>query len=188
MGEIFTKNENLKDHITEIKGKAEAAYQTMLTIAGNIFFNNIQMKTIITYGGETRNPTIKENKDINNILDNIIKGVLMAPVSTSREVLYIETGILDAEHISIRNRINMEKRLNMNPDGITKKMEEDGAKFGWKHQTQKAMNKFHITPEDLHGTREQAKRTIKSKITLGFIENIEASSGSESKLRYLLDN
>ena len=108
MGEIFTKKENLKDHITEIKGKAEAAYQTMLTIAGNKFFNNVQMKTIITYGGETRNPTIKENKDINNILDSIIKGVLMAPVSTSREVLYIEIGILDAEHISIRNRINME--------------------------------------------------------------------------------
>ena len=67
-------------------------------------------------------------------------------------------------------------------------MEEDGAKFGWKHQTQKAMNKFHITPEDLHGTREQAKRTLKSKMTLGFIENIEASSGSESKVRFLLDN
>ena len=129
MGEIFTQKENLKDHITEIKGKAEAAFQTMLTIAGNKFFNNIQMKTIITYGGETINPTIKENKDINNILDNIIKGVLMAPVSTSREVLYIEIGLLDAEHISIRNRINMEKRLNMNPESITQKMDEDGAKF-----------------------------------------------------------
>ena len=71
-------------HISEIKGKAEAAYQTMLAIAGNNRFHNIQMKAIwkmletciipiLTYGGETRTPTKKENKDINNILDFIIE-------------------------------------------------------------------------------------------------------------------
>ena len=121
IGEIFNSKGNLADHINDVKGKAEAAYQTMLTIAGNKHFHNIQMKAIwkmvetciipiITYGGETRTPTKKETKELNNILDNIIKRILMVPRTTPREVLYIETGIMDIEHICMRNRVNMEKK------------------------------------------------------------------------------
>ena len=73
LGEIFNPKGNLTDQIKEIRGKAEAAYQTMLCIAGNKHFHNIQMELIwkmvqvciipiITYAGETRNPTKKETK------------------------------------------------------------------------------------------------------------------------------
>ena len=56
---------NLKDQIAQLERKLEAAYQTILAIAGNRHFRNTQMETwrklvttcllpIITYGGETR--------------------------------------------------------------------------------------------------------------------------------------
>ena len=147
LGEIFNSKGNLSDQIKELRGKVEAAYQTMLAIAGNKHFQNIEMKTIwkmletciipiLTYAGETRNPTKKENKEINSILDTIIKRILMVPRTTPREVLYIETGLIDIEHISMKNRVNMEKRLNLNPDSATYKIKENGAKHGWKKQTE----------------------------------------------------
>ena len=162
-------------HISEIKGKAEAAYQTMLTIAGNKQFHNIRMKAtwkmletciipILTYGGETRTPTKKENKDINNILDNIIKRIIMVPRTTPREVLYMETGLMDIEHICMRNRINMDKRLNMNPDSITYKAKENGAKLGWKHGTEKLKTELSIAPEDMQGSKEHTKNAVKEKV------------------------
>ena len=198
LGEIFNNKGNLTHHIAEIKGKAEAAYQTLLTIAGNKHFNNIQMKAIwklletciipiLTYGGETRNPTKKENKEINNILDNILKRILMVPRTTPREVLYIECGLMDIEHISMRNRINMEKRINMTPDSMTFKAKENGAQYGWKHETEKLKNKLNITPEDMEGSREHTKNAARGKVNTRFKEEIESNGQEKSKVRYLLD-
>ena len=198
IGEIFNSKGNLVDHINDVKGKAEAAYQTMLTIAGNKHFHNIQMKAIwkmvetciipiITYGGETRTPTKKETKELNNILDNIIKRILMVPRTTPREVLYIETGIMDIEHICMRNRVNMEKRLNMNPDSLTYKVKENGAKLGWKHATMNVKNKLGIAPADTEGTKAHTKSTAKEKCRLKFIQEMETSGNDKSKVRYLLE-
>ena len=199
LGEIFNNKGNLKDHISEIKGKAEAAYQTLLKIAGNKHFHNIQMKAIwklvetcivpiLTYGGETRTPTKKENKEINNILDNIIKRIIMVPRTTPREVLYIETGLMDIEHICMRNRINMEKRLNLTPDSITYKAKENGAKYGWKYETEKLKTKLKVMPEDMQGSREHTKSAAKIKVKNQFIQEMEVCGRDKSKVRHLLDH
>ena len=47
---------------------------------------------------ETWETTKKENKETNQILDNILKRLLKVQNSTPREALYIETGIVDIEH------------------------------------------------------------------------------------------
>ena len=73
LGETVNEKLNLKDHIKQIEGKVEAAYQAMLAIAGDRHFKNIHMETIwklmssciipiITYAGETRKPTRKKTK------------------------------------------------------------------------------------------------------------------------------
>ena len=46
LGETLDEKANLETHIQEVKGKAEAAYQTVLSIAGNKQFRNIQMEVI----------------------------------------------------------------------------------------------------------------------------------------------
>ena len=198
LGETFNTKGNLSDHIAEIKGKAEAAYQTLLSIAGNKYFHNIEMKIIwkmietciipiITYGGETRCPTKKENKEINNILDNIIKRILMVPRTTPREVLYIETGLMDIEHICSKNRINMEKRISMNPDSITYKTMENGAKHGWKYETEKTKQQHNILPEDMQGSLDQTKRVINTKVQSQFAKQIEVSGRDKSKVQHLIN-
>ena len=84
---------NLKDQIKQIEGKVEAAYQAMLAWAGDCHFKNIRMETIwklisaciipiITHAGETRKPTKEEKKKLNQLLNHIIRRILMVPEST----------------------------------------------------------------------------------------------------------
>ena len=102
LGEIINHKTNTKNQIDEAKRKAEGALQTILTIAGDPILRGIQMETIwklidtciipiITYGSELWNPNKKETKQIDQVLDNIIKRILMVPTSTPREATYIET-------------------------------------------------------------------------------------------------
>ena len=122
LGEMVNEKLNLKDQVKQIEGKVEAAYQAMLVIAGDCHFKNIHMETfwklvsaciipIITYAGETRKPTKEENKKLNQLLDRIIRRILMVPESTPREALYIESGLLDIKTITEKNRIMMGERI-----------------------------------------------------------------------------
>ena len=43
---IQNNKNNMEDHIRAFKGKVENAYQTLLAIAGNKNFSNIEMQTI----------------------------------------------------------------------------------------------------------------------------------------------
>ena len=59
---------NAEDHMIQLKRKTEAAYQTILTVLGNQYFNKIELETawkllesciqsILTYGGIPRKET-----------------------------------------------------------------------------------------------------------------------------------
>ena len=66
---------------------------------------------IITYGSKLWNPNKKETKQIDQVLDNIIKRILTVPTSTPREATYIETGLKDMESNRTQKRINMMNRI-----------------------------------------------------------------------------
>ena len=102
-GQIMNNKGNLKDHIKMTKGKVEAAYQKILTTAGNATFHYIEMEVIwktletnilpiLTYSGEVWKATKKEEEEINRIYDNIIKRILKTPQSTPRECRKQNTG------------------------------------------------------------------------------------------------
>ena len=110
----------------------------------------------------------------------------MVPRTTPREVLYIETGLMDIEHITQKNRINMEKRINSNPTSLTFKVKEKGAKQGWKYNTEKIRNKWNITDQDMDGTSQQVKNMVKEKCIDNFIKEIELSGNEKSKVKHLL--
>ena len=105
LGKIQNDKNNLKDHIQMIKSKVEGAYQTILAIAGNRQFKEIELQTIweliettieaiIMYSSETWNANKTEIQEINKIMDNILRRILITPQTTPREALYIETGLL----------------------------------------------------------------------------------------------
>ena len=73
LGEMINDKTNLKDQIAQLERKLEAAYQTILAIAGHRHFRNTQMETIwklvttslipiITYGGETTGNLPKQRR------------------------------------------------------------------------------------------------------------------------------
>ena len=73
---------------------------------------NLWIILIITYSSEVWEPTKAEMKKLNQMLDKIIKRILMTPEATPREALYIETGLLDIETIIDKKRLSMMARLN----------------------------------------------------------------------------
>ena len=107
----------------------------MLVIAGDCHFKNIHMETfwklesaciipIITYASETRKPTKEENKKLNQLLDRIIRRILIVPESPPREALYIESGLLEIETITDKNRIMMGERIKKNGNQLLNEVTE----------------------------------------------------------------
>ena len=142
---------------------------------------------ILTYAGETRTPNKTENKAINDILDNTIKRVLMVPRTTPREAIYIETGLMDVEHTTMKNRINMDKRLSLNPESITYKAKENGARKGWKHTTQQIKDRLDINNQDMEGTRNLVKTNVREKTKAAFKESIDRNGAEKSKIQHLMN-
>ena len=160
LGEMVNEKLNLKDQLKQIEGKVEAAYQAMLVIAGDCHFKNIHMETfwklvsaciipIITYAGETRKPNKEENKKLNQLLDRIIRRILMVPESTPREALYIESGLLDIETITDKNRIMMGERIKKNGNQLRNEVTKNTVPGGWKELIRKTKEKYDVTDEDL---------------------------------------
>ena len=172
---------NLKDHIKQIEGKVEGAYQTLITITEDREFKGIKMQSIwklihaciipiITYACETWDPNQQELKKLNQILDKILKRVLMTPDSTPREALYIETGMLDIEAIIDIKRLNMRARLKRNSTELMDKVLSN-PQSKWMKRTKEVMEKYNIYDWELAGMEEDKrfiKYTISEKSKNGF--------------------
>ena len=94
----------------------------MLEITGSTDLKGVEMETIwqmletciipiITYAGEAVETNKKEMKKWNQILDDILKRILILPVTTPREILYLETGLLDRTYNNKKqNKPNIKNR------------------------------------------------------------------------------
>ena len=197
LGEIIHEKMNLEPNIKEARSKAEGALQTILAIAGDPLLKGIQMETIwklvetciipiITYGSETWEPTKKETKSANQVLDSILKRILKLPTSTSREPLYIETGILDIEHTTKKLRIGMLQRVEKTKSDLLDKILQNPNDNSWAMKTKKIMN--HINYQQ---TTEESKTTTKKKVkeavNKAFHNEINESSKEKSKTQHLLN-
>ena len=198
LGLIQNTKNNLEEQIKGIRGKVEVAYQTILAIATDQTLINLEMETIwknietciipiITYSGEVWNPTKTEWKEINRILEALIKRVLMVPISTPREVLYIETGLLEPETTIRRNRILMQNRINKGDTQITKRISEMEQKGGWKVTTESIKSEMNIENADMEGSKNRVKSNIGKKTKEFFKEKIEKEGNQKSKVKYLLE-
>ena len=197
LGEANNKLMNLKDQLKSIEGKVEAAYQTIVAIAEDPNFKNIKMKCIwklvktciipiITYGCETWEPLKGEMKKLNQILDKIIKRILMTPGATPREALYIETGLLDIETIIDIKRLNMMARLNREKSKMMAAVLAN-PESAWMKQTRKTLEKYHINEYELRGTKAQSKFVINTGAYRKFQEKMTQAREDRSKLKFFLD-
>jgi hypothetical protein len=198
LGEIINSTKNIKDQLEEARKKAEGALQTILIIAGDPTLKNIEMEVIwklvetciipiITYGGETWDMNKNETKTANRILDNILKRLLITPTTTPREAIYEEIGMLDIEHILMKNRINMYARLEKTKNemiGIILGITNDN---GWNEKTMKM-----ITEQNLQGllglTNGNLKTETSKKIGAMMKAKIDLAAESKSKVGFLITN
>ena len=197
LGEVNNKNMNLKDQIKSIASKVEAAYQTLIAIAEDQNFKNIKMECvwklvdtciipIITYASETWEPNKGEMKKLNQILDKILKRILMTPAATPREALYIETGLLDVETVMDAKRLNMMARLNRSKSELMATVLAN-PECKWIKKTREIMNKYGIEPEDLTGPKEKTKFEINQSVSLEFRRKMTKDREERSKLNYFLE-
>ena len=192
LGMIVNNKNNLKGHIEEIKKKTEAAYQTIMRVAGNAEFEEIEMEVIwqlvenciipnITYGLEGCIITKAEIKILNSILDTILKRILKLPVTTPREPLYYETGIMDIEHTIMKNAINYVNRLDKKENKLLKEMQSAEHNRSWRKKIQKEMESLGIT-------NTKSKEEIRKKIKEQMITKLAKEGEKKSKTQYYLQN
>ena len=194
LGEINNKKMNLSDQIKSINSKAEAAYQTLITITEDRDFKGIKMASvwllvstciipIITYASETWDATKQERKKLNQILDKIIRRILMTPGSTPREALYIESGLLDIEAIAESKRLNMKARLNRDKSEMMEQLLRNPECL-WEKETTRIMENYNMEQQDLMGSKHSTKMMIKRKTIEKFKERITETLQDKSKMRY----
>ena len=198
LGQIMNNKGNLKDHIKMTKGKVEAAYQKILTTAGNATFHYIEMEVmwktletnilpILTYSGEVWKATKKEEEEINRIYDNIIKRILKTPQSTPRECLYIETGLLDPITITKRNRLNMHNRITNGNNQTLKALLQRTDPSSWAEENRTHAERIGLDENALTTKKQISKREITNKIKVAFKEEIEGKGRDKSKVKFLLE-
>ena len=197
LGEINNKAMNLKDQIKSIEGKVEAAYQTLITIAEDREFKGIQMQCIwklvntcivpiITYASETWEPNKQEAKKLNQILDKIIRRILMTPDATPRQALYIETGLLDVETTIDKKRLCMMARLKKERSEMMNSVLTN-PQCKWMKKTRETMEKYNIYEWELAEEKCVTKRIISERIREKFHQNMSTIPEGRSKMTHFLN-
>ena len=190
LGVVLNNKTNLKDHIEETQKKTEAAYQTIMSIIGSPDFKGIEMKAIwqliesciipiITYGTEGCHITKGEIKKLNSILEAIVKRILMVPISTPREPLYYETGLLDVEHIIMKNKINFINSLRKRGNSLINTALQAESK--WKKEIEENKQKLQIQGE-------QRKGPIKKIIRQHFEKTLKIQGENKNKTKFYMEN
>ena len=154
------------DQIKTIKSKTEAAFQTILHLARDRNFKGIEMDIIwklietciypiILYSSETWQTNKKETKEINQILENIIKRILLTPTTTPREAIYTETGIISIEYMAKENRIMYKNKLQNQEESIQKTLTGKNKGKGWTKTTNDIMKEMNIHDDDLQRSKKK---------------------------------
>ena len=195
LGMTINNKGNLTNHLKKTKGKVEAALQTIFNLAGNAEFNTIEMSAIwrlvhtciipiLTYGAEKWTPTKVEIKETQRILNNALKHILRAPITTPTEIITAETGIWDMETQISKKQIMQYYRIKSNeaPDSTTRKLATD-SKNPWLKSVEATMASIEINTEELlRKNPNQAKGYVNKKLKEHQIRKIY-SAAEEKGLR-----
>ena len=199
LGFTMNSSNNLQDHIKNIQSKTEGAYQTIISLLHNKEFSKIEMASvwklvetciipIITYSSEVWTPTKRETEILNRILDNIIKRILMTPQSTPREVLYIETNLMDIETIIDKRKINMFYRTNHTKNKITEMLHQTNKKTKWMEDMENVIKKYKINKINLLRMKPgKAKNYIRKSVHKVFRNKLFANINGKNKVEHTIN-
>jgi hypothetical protein len=194
LGMTMNNKGDLNDHIGIIKGKMEAAFQNILSLAGNQEFNNIRMEVIwklvntciipiITYGAETWILKDKETERLQQILDNVLKRILKTPKSTPSEIIAAETGIWSMKLQIWKKQLMYLHRIENKKRGTLVHRIMTNPENPWMIQMRKITTECNIPMEEME---KRSTPQMKSMVTLKLNEhhenNINKSAETKSKV------
>ena len=196
LGITMNTKGDLTDHIVKLKGKVEATFQNILSLAGNQDFNNMRMAVIwklvkscilptITYGAEAWVIKEKELKTLQKIMDNILKRILKTPRTTPSEVVAAETGIWAIKLQIWKKQITyLNKIVNQKNDSILHNIMTDEHN-PWAKQMENILKESGITIDQIKtATPEQIKKLTTKKLQQYHIKTIEKVAETKSKVRH----
>ena len=177
LGYIQNNKNNIEDHIKALKGKVENAYQTLLAIAGNKNFNNIEMQTMwgLTHSKNQQDHGQHHKKNINGTTEYPQgSAVHWNRVAGSKSNKTKKPSAHGAQ-ASQRQQSTDEKAHNKQHHNI---------KVGWRNEKSKR------TTWNRWKGHERRKATVKNRITNRvkdwFKAKIEKESHEKSKIQHLL--
>ena len=205
LGIFFSCKNNMEEHIKETKRKTEAAFNTAMAIAGSTNLKNIELKVIwelvdvciipiITYGWEAITPRKADEKQLKQIVENLIKRVLIMPTSTPWEPLYLETGIQEIGLKTTRNRLNYMEKVKKSNNTVMKMIQEDLSPKSWwsintaiKRDILRTNETNQPTTNSQNTSTETEKKVIKRKLNEKLMDMIKEGH-SKTKTKFYLDN
>ena len=201
LGMTMNRKGNLEAHLKSTKGKVEAALQTIFCMAGNEEFKNIEMATIwklintclipiLTYGAEAWVPTKAEVVQAQRIMNNAIKRILRAQMTTPSEIITAETGIWDIETQVAKKQIIYYHRIRTtkNPESQIFKTITD-PKNPWRKRVEHSMRESKIDEEEIMEKKQpEAKKYINKKLKEYQINKIYKTAETKSKVRDYICN
>ena len=197
LGLKYNSKGNLDEQIKHLKGKVEAAYQTITFITQNPNISSLGLKAIwtlvdtcilptILYAAETLFMTKKDKEKYNSIFTQILKRIMGVATSMPNTAILIETGYISIEKMIEKRRILFLRRLkNLNNESLAKNIiyEENNI---WKAETQDIMQKLEI--QDVNEKKEKFKKRVNEAQAIEWIEEVHTESSSKSKVNYLISN
>ena len=191
LGVTLNNKGTLSDHLKQVKGKCEATTQTILDVARNRQLRGREMQTILKlhetctiptllYGTESMIPTQKELGKFESTHNNIIKGILDTPLTTSQELINLETNIP-----TITDMINERQIIYMLKSNRKEGIQDNTIKSDpWNTRLQKEIAKYQIKEEEMVKCRPT---DIKQKIKEYSNKQIMEATERKSKLKHLVE-
>ena len=177
LGEVINFKRKTMEHVHQLARKTEGAYQAIIATGGDKTLRGIQMESIwsliekciipiVVYGCETWTLLKGEEKALNDILDDIIRRILFLPGGTPREVLYMETGLIDIKHQVMQHRIGMARRLDKSSNDLIEMFLDHQIEGSWTKETDKLKEKLLLVDEEhqcaqlVERERERERETV----------------------------
>ena len=93
-----------------------------------------------TVQAETWHAGKKHKKEVNRILESIIRLILLTPYTTPRECLYMQTGPISVEYMAEENRITYMDIMTRQKETIQRTISNNNNGKGWKKTTEETMS------------------------------------------------
>ena len=198
LGTTINDKLNYQTHTTQIKGKTEAAYQTIMQVAYDSNLRNIQMSIIwklvectiipiITYGCESVDLNKKELSNINKILMDILKRILLLPTSTPNEGIYHELGMTDIENTITQRKLGYYANINFTENKHLKEILNDLTPGSWTSKINAIIKDLNLNKINIIN-KKRWKRLTKDKVEKQFITELKGNAQNKSKLQNLIKN